>query len=72
MIITENAKKVKNTEYISRQIAEKQFNNKYGGKYKDTELWNTFKEKYIQEWTLKNLSIEYFYDEDLIHNNIKF
>lgn len=72
MIISKNAIKIKNTEDISRQIAEKQFNDKYGAKYKNTELWETFKEKYIKEWTLKNLSIEYFYDEDLIHNDIEF
>lgn len=72
MIISENAIKIKNNEHISKQIAEKQFNDKYGNKYKDTELWKTFKKKYIKEWTLKNLSIEYFYDEDLIHNGIDF
>ena len=72
MIISQNALKVKNNEYISQQIAEKQFNEKYGKKYKDTNAWKVFKDKFIKEWTLKNLSIEYFYDEQLINDGIDF
>lgn len=72
MIISKNAIKIKNNEHISKQISEKQFNDEYGDKYKDTELWGTFKKKYIKEWTLKYLSIEDFYDEDLINNGIDF
>lgn len=60
MILSQNAVKVRNNKYISQQIAEKQFNDKYGKKYKDTNPWKVFKDKYIEEWTLKNLSIEYF------------
>lgn len=72
MIISQNALKVKNNEYISKQIAEKQFNDKYGKKYKDTNAWKVFKDKFIKEWTLKNLSIDYFYDEQLINDGIDF
>ena len=70
--LSQNAVKVRNNKYISQQIAEKQFNDKYGKKYKDTNPWKVFKDKYIEEWTLKNLSIEYFYDEDLFNNGIDF
>ena len=70
MIISKNAIKIKNNEHISKQIAEKQFNDEYGDEYKDTELWGTFKKKYIKEWTLKYLSIEDFYDEDLINFDV--
>ena len=72
MIISQNALKVRNNEHISKQIAEKQFNEKYGEKYKDTNAWKVFKDKYIKEWTLKNLTIEYFYDEQLINEGIDF
>lgn len=72
MILSQNAVKVRNNKYISQQIAEKQFNDKYGKKYKDTNPWKVFKDKYIEEWILKNLSIEYFYDEDLFNNGIDF
>ena len=72
MKLSENAVKVKNNEYISRQIAEKQFNDQYGKKYKDTNPWRVFKDKFIKEWTLSNLKIEYFYDEQLINDGIDF
>ena len=72
MKLSENARKVKNTKHISKQIAENQFKDKYGEKYKDTEPWIIFKDKYIEEWTLKNLEIEYFYDEQLINDGIIF
>ena len=72
MKLSENAKRIKNNEYISKQIAETQFNKKYGNKYKDTNAWKVFKDKFIKEWTLINLQIEYFYDEELINDDIDF
>ena len=72
MKLSENAVKVKNNEYISQQLAEIQFNYKYGKKYKNTNPWRVFKDKFIKEWTLKNLQIEYFYDEELINHGIDF
>ena len=44
MKLSENTVKVKNNEYISQQIAEKQFNDQYGKKYKDTNPWRVFKD----------------------------
>ena len=49
MIISQNAVKVRNNEYISQQIAEKQFNEKYGKKYKYTNAG-----KYLKINSLKN------------------
>ena len=72
MKLSENAKRIKNNEYLSKQIAETQFNKKYGNKYKDTNAWKVFKDKFIKEWTLINLQIEYFYDEELINDDIDF
>ena len=72
MKLSENAKRVYNNEYISKQLAELHFNEKYRNKYKDTEVWRTFKEKYIKEWTKKILKAEYFYDEELIYQGIDF
>lgn len=72
MKLSENAKRIKNNEYISKQIAETQFNKKYGNKYKDNNAWKVFKDKFIKEWTLINLQIEYFYDEELINDDIDF
>ena len=72
MKLSQNAVEVKNNEYISQQIAEKQFNDQYGKKYKDTNPWRVFKDKFIKEWALKNLQIEYFYDEELINHGIDF
>ena len=72
MKLSENAKRVYNNEYISKQLAEWHFNEKYRNKYKDTKLWRTFKEKYIKEWTEKILKVEYFYDEELIYQGIDF
>ena len=48
MKLSENAVKVKNNEYISQQLAEKQFNDQYGKKYKDTNPWRVFKDKFIK------------------------
>ena len=31
-----------------------------------------YKDKFIKEWTLINLQIEYFYDEELINDDIDF
>ena len=72
MKLSENAKRIKNNEYISKQIAETQFNKKYGNKYKDINAWKVFKDKFIKEWTLINLQIEDFYDEELINDDIDF
>ena len=72
MIISQNAVKVRNNEYILQQIVEKQFKDKYDKEYKNTNVWKIFKDKFIKEWTLKNLNIEYFYDEQLINYGIDF
>lgn len=72
MIISKNAIRVKNNKNISKQLAEKQFQHKYGDKYQDTAECKLFKEKFIEEWTQKNLQIEYFYDEQLKHCNIDY
>ena len=65
MKLSENARLIKNNKNISKQIAEWQFNVRYGKKYKDTKAWKVFKDKYIKEWTDILLQNEYVYDEEL-------
>lgn len=72
MIISKNAIKIKNNKNISKQIAEKLFQHKYGEKYQNTAECRLFKEKFIKKWTQKILQIEYFYDEQLEHRNINY
>ena len=67
MKLSKNAKLVKNNKDISKQIATWHFNVKYGDKYKDTNTWKVFKDKYIKKWTDIFLKNEYFYDEELIY-----
>ena len=38
----------------------------------DTAMPIRLKDKFIKEWTLINLQIEYFYDEELINDDIDF
>ena len=48
MILSQNAVKVRNNKYISQQIAEKQFNDKYGN------IKTLIHGKYLKINTLKN------------------